>query len=227
MLEYRAFWRDHGLAIVSLQALLFGRDDLRIFESEASREATAGYLEHVMTVAATVGASRLVFGSPKNRRRGELDRREADHVAVELFRRLGRAAVANGVTLCIEPNPLEYGCDYLTTAAEGLAFVERVDSAGIGLHLDSGAMTLAGEDPRTIMPRVGPWLRHFHISEPFLQIIGSGRVDHSAFAEALVAARFDGWLSIEMRAPPADTAVDVIRRAVAYAREAYAAVAGL
>lgn len=221
---YRGFWSEHGLTIVSLQALLFGRDDLLIFKTASSREATAAYLERVMGLAGALGASRLVFGSPKNRRRDQLDPRDADRIAIEFFRRLGRAAVANGVTLCIEPNPVEYGCDFLTNAIDCIAFLERVNSEGIALHLDSGAMTLTGEDPRDIVPAADRWLRHFHISEPFLQMIGSGLVDHAAFADALASAGFAGWLSIEMRAPDDDSAVETVRRAVAYAQKVYAAV---
>jgi D-psicose/D-tagatose/L-ribulose 3-epimerase len=179
-----------------------------------------------MTLAAALGASQLVFGSPRNRRRGTLGTGSADRIAVELFRRLGRAAVTNGVTLCIEPNPSAYGCDFVTNAAEGIAFVERVNCEGIGLHLDTGAMTLAGEDPSQIIPAAGRWLRHFHISEPFLRPIGSGSVDHAAFSDALARARFGGWLSIEMRATDDDTALDTLRRAVAYARKAYAGLGG-
>lgn len=222
--EYREYWRALGMHIVSLQALLFGRADLRIFETAASRAATAAYLERIIRLSANVGACRLVFGSPANRRRVNVNMDEAERIAVRFFRSLGEVAFAHGVELCIEPNPVEYGCDFLTTSEEGVALVRRVDSPGVGLHLDSAAMTLAGDDPLETIPSMGESLRHFHISEPFLKPIGSGLVDHGAFAEALAASGYSGWLSIEMRAQENVSTVDAIREAVRYAQHAYAVV---
>jgi D-psicose/D-tagatose/L-ribulose 3-epimerase len=221
---YRAYWRDLGLDIVSLQALLFGRDDLLIFESSASRAATAMYLERIISLSARLGASRLVFGSPRNRRRMNVALADAERIAVSFFRELGKVAFAHGVELCIEPNPTEYGCDFLTTAEETIALVRRVALPGVGIHLDSAAMTLAREDPIDTIPKVAASLRHFHISEPFLQPIGSGGVDHKAFARALAASGYAGWLSIEMRAQDNVRARDAVRDAVHYARETYSAV---
>lgn len=221
---YREHWCGFGLDIVSVQALLFGRDDLRIFESSSSRVATVAYLEHMIGLSAVLGASRLVFGSPRNRRRMNLTSKEVDRIAVGFFRRLGDVAVAHGVELCIEPNPAEYGCDFLTNAEEGIALVRRLESAGVGLHLDSAAMTLAGDNPLESIRKAGTSLRHFHISEPFLKPIGTGGVDHKAFAGALAACGYSGWLSIEMRAQDNVSAIDVVRDAVRYAQDAYAGV---
>ena len=72
-------------------------------------------------------------------RRGRCDR----HPVLPEPRRVRRAA--RGGCFCIEPNPTAYGCDYVTTAAEGLDLVSRVDQPGFGLHLDAGGMTLAGD----------------------------------------------------------------------------------
>jgi D-psicose/D-tagatose/L-ribulose 3-epimerase len=219
---YRAYWHAFGLDIVSVQALLFGRDDLRIFESVASRTATAAYLERIITLSARLGASRLVFGSPRNRRRLNVSLADAEQIALSFFRSLGDVAFAHGVELCIEPNPPEYGCDFLTTADETVALIRRVESPGVGLHLDSAAMTLVGEDPTRTIPQMGLALRHFHISEPYLQPIGTGGVDHHAFARALAASRYEGWVSIEMRAQDKVPVTDAVRNAVRYAKDAYA-----
>lgn len=221
---YREYWRGFGLEIVSLQALLFGRDDLLIFESPSSRAATATYLERIIRLSARLGAARLVFGSPRNRRLLNVGLKEAERIAMGFFRHLGDVACAHNVEFCIEPNPAEYGCDFLTTAADGIALVRRLGSPGVGLHLDSAAMTLAGDNPQETIAEAGSSLRHFHISEPFLNPIGSGGVDHKTFANALAASGYSGWLSIEMRAQENVAAVDVVRDAVRYAQDAYGAV---
>ena len=55
---------DRGVSVVALQALLFGRPDLVLFESPERRSATLDYLEGVLRLASWLGAGPLVFGSP-------------------------------------------------------------------------------------------------------------------------------------------------------------------
>ncbi len=202
---YRRRWEDRGLPIAAMQALLFGRDDLTLFADPATRTRTADYLRLIIDLAAGLGATALVFGSPKNRARGELSQSEAEAIAVPLFRDLGRHAAARGVEFCIEPNPTQYRCDFVTTSAEAAAFVSKVDQDGFGLHLDVGGMTLAGEDPQQTFADAGGRWRHLHVSEPFLTPIGSGDTDHAAVAAALGRSGFGGWVSIEMREATGET----------------------
>jgi len=69
---YRRAWDDRGLTIVSLQSLLFGRPDLQLFGDDTVRRAMLDYLRGMVDLAVALGAGVLVFGSPKNRLRGEL-----------------------------------------------------------------------------------------------------------------------------------------------------------
>ena len=198
--RYRRFWERRGIAIVGMQALLFGRPDLVLFGDPTKRQETLDYLVGMTDVAAGLGARVLVFGSPANRRAGTLASGEVQEIALEFFGAVGRAAAERGVALCIEPNPVEYGCDFITDAAQALDFVRRVDSPGIGLHLDAGAMTLSGERIDALLEAGLPWLRHFHVSEPYLVQIGAGGADHHGFGRALARSGYSAWVSIEMRA---------------------------
>lgn len=218
---YRQRAEAAGFEIVAMQALLFGRDDLTIFESEAKREETLSYLSAVFVLAGTLGARALVFGSPRNRRTGGLPRREVEGIAVPFFRAAADAAAQCGTTLCLEANPVEYGCDFLTTSAQCIELLETVDSEGLALHLDTAAMTMAGEHTGDAIRAAAPWLRHFHISEPQLAPVGSGGVNHQAFAAALASVGYSGWLSIEMRAPRTGDPAPLIREAVRASMAAY------
>lgn len=202
--EVRRRWHDRGIAIVSLQALLFGRPDLVLFESEVKRQSTLDYLRGIIELAADLGATRLVFGSPRNRAKGPMTRDKADELALLFFRAIGDSAVDSGVVFCLEPNPAEYDCDWITTVEDGHRFVTRVGHPGIGLNADSGGITLAGEDPATVIRQAVDRIAHIHISEPQLAPIGTGGVDHARFAEVLRANGYTGWVSVEMRPPPSE-----------------------
>jgi sugar phosphate isomerase/epimerase len=196
VIAYRAFWERRGFQIVALQALLFGRPDLTLFDDPGTRGHTFDYLCRIMRLASCLGAGVLVFGSPGNRRVNGRPPAEVRPVAVDLFRRLGEAAHRHGVSFCIEPNPPAYGCDFVTTVEQGAQLVAEVGHPGFGLHLDAGGMALAGESLERV-GAVGP--RHFHISEPHLCPIGTGSTPHAVYAEQLRQVGYERWCSVEMR----------------------------
>lgn len=219
---YRRFWEERGLPIVAMQALLFGRPELVLFADATARRSLRDHLLAIIDLAAGLGAERLVFGSPKNRLRGGLGRMQAEAIAVPFFRDLGRRAADRGVWLCIEPNPVEYGCDFLIDSREVIRFVERVGEAGLGVHLDAGGMRLAGESPADVVGRAGNRWRHFHASEPHLAAVGEGGVDHVAIAAALRHVGYDGFVSVEMVQGPASTSWhERLARSLAIVRAAY------
>jgi sugar phosphate isomerase/epimerase len=198
---YTKRWLSRGIRISSMQALLFGRPDLTIFESPDKRDETLKYLEGIIRLGGQLGAEALVFGSPGNRRIGDLDRARAEEIAVEFFRSVGKTAEKHNTVFCIEPNPITYGCDFVTTSAEGRDLVAKVDQRGFGLHLDAAGMTLSQEDVEPELAKSIAGLCHFHISEPNLKPIGTGGVDHALFSRCLSTGVYDRWFSIEMRAP--------------------------
>lgn len=220
-LEYKERWAVRGITIVSLQALLFGRPELVLFESAASRTATLEFLKGMIELAADLGAARLVFGSPRNRARGTMTAREADEIALPFFRAIGDFAVEAGVVFCLEPNPVQYDCDWITTLDEGHRFAVEVAHEGIALNADTGGITLAGEDPSVVIPRAIGSIGHFHISEPNLAPIGRGTVAHRSFAEALRASGYGGWVSVEMLPPPRDGRIDVLADSFRTAADIY------
>jgi D-psicose/D-tagatose/L-ribulose 3-epimerase len=222
--DFREAWEARRLRIVALQSLLYGRDDLLLFGTEAQRQALLDHLGGMAELAASLGATRLVFGSPANRRRGDLPVDDAMSIAVELFRRVGALMEKYGVQLCIEPNPPEYGCDFVTTVAQGIALVDRINRPGIALQGDLGGITLEGAASGPTIRGAGARIGHFHASEPRLAEPGTGKSDHPAAARALAEVGYLGWISIEMKKPE-ENRVATIARAIRYVRAIYQRVA--
>jgi sugar phosphate isomerase/epimerase len=198
--DYRAHWQKLGLTIVGTQSLLFGRKDLQLFGSQTVRRAMREYIAALVELTAELGGRSLVFGSPTNRKRGKTPVEEANEIACEFFRDLGAFAWSRGCVVCIEANPPQYDCDFITTTAEAVAFVESVNSRGVAVNGDASTIALAGEDARTVIDQAGGRLAHFHASEPDLAA-PTESVTQTAAAAALKASAYPGWVSIEMRAP--------------------------
>ena len=208
---YRTEWQKRGLNVVAMQALLFGRSDLQLFGSVTVRRALREYMTALIEMANGLGAHALVFGSPKNRRRGQMPLDEATGIAIEFFRDLGAVAASRECVICIEPNPPSYDCDFINTTAEAVALCEAIGSRGVRVNGDAGAMTTNGEDAVVLGESI-PWFGHFHASEPSLTEVTDGPI-HSGASAQLRAANWPGWVSIEMRAVETDRVAAVTRAA--------------
>ena len=203
--EYKKFWNARGIEIVSLQALLYGRSNLKIFESAENRKETRDYLTGIIQLGEKLGVRVLVFGSPKNRRVENLKPKEAERIARDFFFEMGEIAKKHNVTLCIEPNPILYSCNFVNTSTQGLELVKAVGHEGFGLHLDAAGMTLSEEEIEPAIAKCVDRICHFHISEPYLATVGTGIVEHRRFAKALKQGNYQGWTSVEMKAQDADS----------------------
>ena len=195
--EYRKRLADRGFCIPAMQSLLFGIPDLSVFDGSSHGR----FLEHmklVAEIAEGLGAEVLVFGSPKNRRRGGLSYLRAGETAVPFFRKLGTICHDHGCVLGIEANPAEYCCDFLTNTADVDEFVRLVDSEGVKLHFDAGAAKINGENIADSLNSVAG-LCHFHISEPQLAPAGADPEFFGAAFAALKKRQYPHWVSIEMR----------------------------
>ncbi len=193
------FWSRRGLRLTGMQSLFFGVRGLNIFGSEDSRAEMAARLERLAILGARTGATRLVFGSPACRDRGALDDLTAAEIAVPWFRDAAARIHAHGAVLCLEPNPVRYGCTYLTTTEETAALVRAVAHPGLKLHLDTGTMSVNGEDPREIIGRHGGLIGHVHASQPDLLPFDRHDPMHRRTAEVLSVLRPDLTVSVEMR----------------------------
>jgi len=222
--RYRTRLEMDGFEIPALQAILFDKPDCTVFAPDHGRRL----LEHITLVAdlaAAFEAEKLVFGAPKNRLRQDCSMPDAMERATEVFREIGEICSAQGVQLCIEPNPPQYGCDFITTSDQAAELIEKTDTSGLGLHLDAAAMHLVSEDGTNAIAEHIGILRHFHASEPDLGTFSDCEIDHGRLAGALAVSNYRNWISIEMRAterPLHDvkTAVDIVNATYASALRA-------
>ena len=195
--EYRKELSDLGFQVPAMQALLFGKDNLQVFE-EATHPAFFEHLRLVAEIAEGLHAKVLVFGAPKNRRRGALGGQEAMEKASIFFREAGKICSEHGAVLGIEPNPAEYHCDFINNIADARELVLQTDSPGVKLHIDSGAAAVNGEELTTALYNAGDFV-HYHISEPHLVNVAAGQTDHRAAFAVLKKIRYAHWVSLEMR----------------------------
>lgn len=217
----REWWADHGIEITGMQALLFGTTGLNIFGDTKSQAAMLEHLRAVCRIGAGLGATRLVFGSPKNRDRSCLSDAQTLEQAVRFFRLLGDAAKEYGVFICLEPNPTRYGANFMTTSEETAHVASAVGHSSIRMQFDTGALTINGESPIVLLECSAGLIGHVHASEPDLVPLGDGGTDHQLMHEALNNYLPDQVVSIEMVATKSESHLHSIERALTCAVNCY------
>jgi sugar phosphate isomerase/epimerase len=223
----RKWWADYGIEITGMQSLLFGTLGLNVFGDRQSQDAMLEHLRAVCRIGAGLGATRLVFGSPKNRDRSGLSDVQTLERAVGFFRRLGDAAKEHGVFVCLEPNPARYGANFMTTSEETSHVVSAVGHDSIRMQFDSGALTINGESPKAVLECSAKLIGHVHASEPDLVPLGDGGTDHQLMCKALNGYLPDHLVTIEMVATKAESHLQSIQRALTYAVDCYRTVPGV
>ena len=215
------WWAGHGIEITGMQALLFGTTGLNVFGPAESQAALLTHLAAVCRIGAGLGATRVVFGSPKNRDRSGLNDQETLAVAIPFFRQLGDVAQAFGVTICLEPNPTCYGANFMTTSAETAQVVRLISHPAIRMQLDTGALTINGENPLQVLHECADVIGHVHASDPDLLPLGDGGTAHEQMATALAQYLPDHVVTIEMVATKNEAHTMSIERALQVATQHY------
>jgi D-psicose/D-tagatose/L-ribulose 3-epimerase len=192
-------WHKKGVSLIAMQSLIYNRPELQLFGSEDSRREMFDHLVSMIYLAHRLGIHTLVFGSSQNRIMRGTDPFRAKNIAIEFFNKLGDEAAKIDSQILIEPVSARYkSSDFATTTAETLKLVQEISHKNIGLNFDTGTMAMNRENPSGSISLARDHIRHVHISEPWLEVIGSTATNHSLVASCLKEIGYNGWVSIEM-----------------------------
>ena len=221
IIRVRDWWHQRGILINGMQALLYGTSGLNLFGSNETQTAMLNHLESVCLIGAGLGATKLVFGSPKNRDRSALADDVAREMAVSFFHRLGDIASQHSLMVCLEPNPTCYGSNFMINNTETASIVTDVAHPAIRMQLDTGALVINGEDLLKVVKEHESIIGHVHVSEPDLVTLGDGRTDHALVAETLRAYLPEQVVTIEMLPAKNESNIVAIERALVLANQHY------
>jgi D-psicose/D-tagatose/L-ribulose 3-epimerase len=215
---------DHGLACTTV-TVLPDEAHSAISPDACSR---AGALDHfcwAIDCSAALGSDLLagpfhqplaVFSGTGPTEAEKARAAEAHHQAAEI-------AAAAGIGLAIEPlNRFE--CYFLNTMADTRAYVRRVGHPNFGALYDTFHANIEEQDPLGAIAACADVIRHVHVSENDRGTPGKGHIDFHATFQALRAAGYDGWLTIEafgMALPALAAATKVWRPFFANPEEVY------
>jgi len=195
--ELRRAANDAGIAITSLHWLLVAPTGLSITAADASiRARTLDVMERLVALAADLGGTLLVHGSPGQRRVAADD--DAAR-AEEAMARAGEWAARHGVTYCLEP--LDAGqTNWCTTVAEAAAIVARIGNPALRTMLDTSAAGNGESDTVVaLLERFVPagMIAHVHFNDRNRRSPGQGSDRFGPVLDALRRSGYAGFAAVE------------------------------
>jgi sugar phosphate isomerase/epimerase len=195
--ELRRAAADAGIPITSLHWLLVAPAGLSITTADsATRARTLDVMERLVALAADLGATVLVHGSPGARQvaaDGDAARAE------EAMALAGAWAAQHGVTYCLEP--LDAGqTNWCTTLAEAAAIVRRIGNPALRTMLDTCA---AGNgEAEGVVPLLERWvptglIAHVHLNDRNRRGPGQGEDRFGPVLAALRRTAYAGFCAVE------------------------------
>lgn len=221
ILAVKTWWQDQGVDIIGMQSLLFGTTGLNVFGPQEVQEKLLQHLANICRIGSILGATRLVFGSPRNRDCSGLSDTEAGRIAQTFFRKLGDIAADHGVIVCLEPNPVVYGANFMTTSNETYDVVTAIAHPNIKMQLDTGAVIINQEIIEDVVAQAKDVIGHVHLSEAQLATVGDTFNGHAALAEVLKTQLAAFPATIEMLATKDESHLVSIRRALSHVTSLY------
>ena len=191
----------YNLQLVSMQSLLYGKKDALLFGNKKEREFFFNELLNVIQLAEKLEIPNLVFGSPINRIiPNDMCNIDAEDIALITFSKLGDVAAKMGTCISIEPNPVEYGTNFINNTNEAIAFVKKLNCPGVRVNLDIGSVKMNDDfnNLPNILEKAIKYINHVHISEPYLMPAPESSIEFEYLYNLLYESGYKKAISIEM-----------------------------
>jgi sugar phosphate isomerase/epimerase len=199
--ELKSIACDHGIAITGLHWLLLKPDGLSITGPEpAIRSKTIDVMKGLIELAADLGSTILVHGSPKQRAIAPGETREtAMQQAADAFAAIAETAAAASVIYCIEPLA-RAETEVINTVEEAAAIVREIDYPAVRTMIDCCAAGQSESVP--VADLLERWLptgliAHIHLNDPNRRGPGQGDMAFAPILGTLQRHDYQGIAAVE------------------------------
>ncbi|MCS6950581.1 MAG: sugar phosphate isomerase/epimerase [bacterium] len=203
--DLKRLFEKYGLTITSFCA------HANLLDPTAPWRYGTAQIIKAVRAAAAIGVKHVITteGDPKTEFGHQLTEREALFCIREKLYEPLRMAADYGVKILLEPHG-----KYTDSIDHMEKILEVCNSEALGINLDTGNLWLGGGDPVQMVKRLGSLIEHVHWKDWPAEMeaqrgrmygagmasipLGSGVVDIRGTFEALTAAGFDGYTTLEV-----------------------------
>ena len=219
--KIKSFWAGKGIKIYGMQSLFFGTEGMNMFGDMVSKKRMLNYFKKITELGYEMGARKLVFGSPINRDCSLSEKNDLEKEAVEFFKELALIVKDFKITICIEPIPKLYGCNFINTSKEAIKLIREINLPEIKLQLDLGSININKENIEKIITFEKDLIGFVHISEPNLMPIGTTGSDHKMYSDVIKKLDINSVISIEMLTSNNNQSINSIKNAILFVKNNY------
>ena len=203
--ELRGAMKNEGLCFVGLHWLLMTPSGLHMTtRDEAVRTRTWEYLHRLIDLCADLAVCKgeynavMVIGSPKQRSAIDgMTPREAVNIFTHELAHTAPHAESRGIRLLVEPLSPDQ-TNVITTLQEAVNIVKQIGSPAVQTMFDTHNAVAEKEPHTELIRRYGPYIQHVHVNEADGREPGTGSYDFGSLMSALAAAKYSGWISLEV-----------------------------
>jgi sugar phosphate isomerase/epimerase len=163
-------------------------------ELEIRRLARNRILRYI-EIASEFGAT-VIIGLIKGQIKDSGNQEKYEDYLVEGLNVCLRRAEQLGVILAMEVID-RYESDYINKVDEGLAFIHKIGSENLKLHLDTFHMNIEETDCADSIMKCKDYIGHVHVADSDRWFLGHGHYNFGATFEALKTIGYEGAVSLE------------------------------
>ena len=197
--------KDEGLCFVGLHWLLLTPPGLHMTTSdEKVRVRTWEYVHKLIDLCADLAICKaeynamIVIGSPKQRSAVDgMTPREAMNVFTHELAHTAPHAESRGVKLLVEPLSPDQ-TNVITSLQEAVNIVKQIGSPAVQTMFDTHNAVAEKEPHSELIRRYSHYIQHVHVNEMDGREPGTGDYDFESLMSALAAAKYSGWISLEV-----------------------------
>lgn len=194
--EYEKY-KNLGFKMIAMQSLLYGLPSYSIFDGDKEREYILMHFKKMINIAKELNIANLVFGSPMNRLIKNKDENNMK-TAIDFFKKLCGTANKFQINICLEANPKEYNCNFITNTFEAVDFIKKVKRKNFLLNLDTSTIILNKNDFKEVVEYAKEFVKHVHISAPYIK--GITNINNKEISRILKSFDYKGYFALEMKA---------------------------
>lgn len=190
-------YEEAGLQVYSWQSICYGI--LANIFDESSNKLLLSHMRNVVDVALVKGAKVLVFGCPRNRKVIDTTNIEKNEkVFVDFFSLLGNYIGERNLTICLENNSKEYGCNFLNTISEVGHFVEKINYPKIKMMVDVGNAMMENDNLEDIK-KFESIIYNIDVANPNMKPLLEISHSHVIFKSLLDKINYNRKINLEMQ----------------------------
>lgn len=196
--EIERLVRAHGLTVAAIGTGQVAEEDkLSLLAAEAGgRAAAVERLRAVLRFGGRFGAP-VVVGRFRGSVPKDVSRDEGLDWLASALAAAAETAREVGVPIVIEPQN-RFNTNIIFTVMEGVDLIERVGSEWVTVLGDTFHMNIEEVSMSTPWLTAGRHLRHVHFGDSNRLAPGRGHLNFQEVLAALAAARYDGFISLEI-----------------------------